>query len=268
MTAMKMSLQATLSAISCFDALGLEQRRELEALCSVQRCEPEQMIFRYGDAGDALYLVAEGAVSVFTHNNAGQEIVLETVSAGGVLGEVAVFGGETRTANAKAAGAAALLRIGRTDVPAALLLCPGLTEMLLGGMAWRLRTSGDKLRHLTTFDINAMKREQLTPFDRACARVVDVLGSVPFLATFVFGCAAWIVFRPFHDAKLDYLALTLAALGLLVTLLVLLNQKREEKNAAVVDAEESFAIRQAAKELQYLHEKLDAVLSRADTRRE
>ncbi len=262
------SQEALFAAFPSFEALGTEQRQQLEALCSVQRCEPDQMIFRYGDAGDALFLVAKGKVEVFTHNNAGQEIVLETVGAGAVLGEVALFGGETRTANAKAAGAAVLLRVEREQVPAALLLCPALTEMLLGGMARRLRTSGDKLRHLTTFDINAMKREQLTAFDRACARVVDVLGSVPFLATFVFGCAAWVVFRPFHDAKLDYLALTLAALGLLVTLLVLLNQKREEKNAAVVDAEESFAIRQAAKELQYLHEKLDAVLSRADTRRE
>lgn len=47
-----------------------------------------------------------------------------------------------------------------------------------------------------------------------------------------------------------------------MTLLVLLNQRREEKSAAVADAEKSFAIRQAAKELQYLHEKLDAALSR------
>ena len=254
--------EALFTALPGFEALAPQQRREVEALCMVQRYDPEQVVFRYGDPGDALYLVAAGEVHVFTHNNAGQEIVLETVGPGAVLGEVALFGGETRTANAKAVGEATLLRVGREQVPAVLALCPALNETLLVGMARRLRTSGDKLRHLTTFDINAMKREQLTPFDLACGRVVDVLGSVPFLAAFVFGCAGWIVFRPFHDDKLDYLALVLAALGLLVTLLVLLNQKREEKNAAVVDAEESFAIRQAAKELQYLHEKLDAVLSR------
>lgn len=253
--------QAALAAIPCFHALSADARRELEPFCSVQPYGPEQVIFLYGDAGDALYLVVEGAVEVYTHNNAGQEIVLEMIGAGGVLGEVALFGGETRTANAKAAGATVLLRIERKDVSKALALCPALTETLLSDMARRLRTSGDKLRHLTTFDINAMKREQMTPFDRACGQVVEVLGSVPFLAVLVAGFAGWIVFRPFHDDKLDGLSLALGALGLLVTLLVLLNQKREEKNAAVVDAEESFAIRQAAKELQYLHEKLDVALS-------
>ncbi len=252
---------AALAAIPCFHALSPDAKQQMELLCSVRPYGPEQVIFLYGDAGDALYLVAEGAVEVYTHNNAGQEIVLETVGAGEALGEVALFGGETRTANAKAVGRTTLLRIERMNVPQALALCPALTEMLLTGMARRLRTSGDKLRHLTTFDINAMKREQLTAFDRACGRIVDILGSVPFLAVLVAGFAGWVVFRPFHDDKLDYLALALAALGLLVTLLVLLNQKREERNAAVVDAEESFAIRQAAKELQYLHEKLDTALS-------
>lgn len=264
----EMMLPAALAAIPCFQALSPDTRRDLEPLCSVQPCGPEQVIFLYGDAGDALYLVAAGAVEVYTHNNAGREIVLETIGTGAVLGEVALFGGETRTANAKAMGPTVLLRIECKDVSTVLSLCPALTGLLLTDMARRLRTSGDKLRHLTTFDINAMKREQMTAFDRACARVVNVLGSVPFLAVLVAGSAGWVVFRPFHDDKLDYLSLTLGAMGLLVTLLVLLNQKREEKSSVVVDAEESFAIRQAAKELQYLHEKLDAVLSRADLPRD
>jgi CRP-like cAMP-binding protein len=262
MTGTPLSLEALFSMIPCFDALAPDQRRELEQLCSVQRYEPEQAVFRYGDAGDALYLVADGAICVFTHNNAGQEIVLETTGIGAVLGEVALFSEEARTANAKAVGAATLLRIGRPDVSRALALCPALTEMLLTGMARRLRTSGDKLRHLTTFDINAMKREQITPFDKLCEAVVSVLAGVPFLVAMTVGCVWWIAARPFRDSQLDYLSLAVGLLGFLVTLLVLLNQRREEKSAAVADAEESFAIRQAARELQYLHEKLDAVLSR------
>lgn len=254
--------QAALSALPGFDALGPEAQRQLASLCTVQSMAAEQMVFEYGEAGDALFLVAAGAVEVFTHNNAGQEIVLETVDVGAVLGEVALFSGDTRTASARAAEATTLLRIEREQVPAALRLCPALTDMLLVDMARRLRASGDKLRHLTTFDINAMKREQLTPLDRLCAGVVSVLAGVPFLAGLTAGCAWWIAARPFHDSHLDFLGLGVGLLGLLVTLLVLLNQRREEKSAAVTDAEESLAIRQAAKELQYLHEKLDAALSR------
>ena len=111
-----------------------------------------------------------------------------------------------------------------------------------------------------------MKHEQLTSFDHFCARVVDVLAGVPFLMALIAGFTWWCVFKPFHDAGLSSLSLTISAIGLLITLLVLLNQNRQEKSAIVVDAEESLAIRQAAKELQFLHEKLDAVLSRTSER--
>ena len=74
-----------------FFGVGWERRRELEALCTVQRYEPQQVVFRYGDP---LYLMAASEVHVFTHSNAEQESVQETVGPGAVLGEVALFGGD------------------------------------------------------------------------------------------------------------------------------------------------------------------------------
>ena len=101
---------------------------EVEALCALRSCSPGESVFAYGDTGDALYLIAEGEVEVFTNNNAGIAIPLELMSAGAVFGEVALFNGETRTANAKASGAtrAVLVRIAKRDVSAALSLCPEL----------------------------------------------------------------------------------------------------------------------------------------------
>lgn len=160
MTVMQMPEHAALSALPGFDALELEPQRQMALLCAVERLKAEQVVFRYGDAGDALFLIAAGAVEVFTHNNAGQEIVLETVGAVAVLGEVALFSGDTRTANAKASEETILLRIERNAVQAAL----------------RLRTSGEKLRHLTTFD-------------KFCAGMVSVLAGVPFLVGLTAGCA-------------------------------------------------------------------------------
>ena len=259
---MMTTLTDALAAIPYFASVPPERISEVEALCAIRSCSPGESIFVYGDTGDALYLIAEGEVEVFTNNNAGKEIPLELMSAGAVFGEVALFNGETRTANAKASGETVLVRIARQDVSAALSLCPELRDALLSGMARRLRVSGENLRHLTTFDINAMKHEQLTSFDHFCARVVDVLAGVPFLVALIAAFTYWCVFKPFHDSSLSSLSLTISAIGLLITLLVLLNQNRQEKSAIIVDAEESLAIRQAAKELQFLHEKLDAVLSR------
>ena len=113
-----------------------------------------------------------------------------------------------------------------------------------------------------------MKHERLTLFDHFCAKVVDVLAGVPFLVALIAGFAWWCIFKPFQDFSLNSLSLTISAIGLLIPLLVLLNPNRQEKNAVVVDAEESLEIRQAAKELQFLHEKLDSALSKAQPSRE
>jgi len=75
-----------------------------------RRLEPGQILFSAGDPGDALYIVASGKVEILEGN-----LPIASLSEGEAFGEMALLGGGTRTATARAAGDVELLEIGRQD---------------------------------------------------------------------------------------------------------------------------------------------------------
>jgi zinc transporter ZupT len=76
-----------------------------------------EVLFRAGDAGDALYIVAQGKVEVLAggkHAGGGLE-KLADLGVGQAFGEMALLTGEPRTATIQAATHTELLEIGRED---------------------------------------------------------------------------------------------------------------------------------------------------------
>ena len=76
--------------------LDLRARREIEAAGSLRQLEVGQRLFEAGSPADALFVVAEGSVSLRTPENAAQ--VLRSARSGEALGEEALathFGART-----------------------------------------------------------------------------------------------------------------------------------------------------------------------------
>lgn len=85
----------------------------LENLCravEVQNFEGEHTLFNQGDQGDAMYLVEEGQVAIFSQD---RETPLRTFESGAVVGEFALLDGQPRSARAQVQGTATLLRLQR-----------------------------------------------------------------------------------------------------------------------------------------------------------
>jgi len=59
-----------------------------------------QLIFKEGDLADALYIIAEGSVQVFTYDREGKRIALARLSKGDFFGEQAILSEEVKTRNA------------------------------------------------------------------------------------------------------------------------------------------------------------------------
>ncbi|MFN2545547.1 MAG: Crp/Fnr family transcriptional regulator [Actinomycetota bacterium] len=72
------------------------------------------LIFRQGDPGDALLLVAQGVVRVFVVSDQGSEMGLATLDRGQVFGELALVDGGPRSASAQALVPTTLLALPRT----------------------------------------------------------------------------------------------------------------------------------------------------------
>ncbi len=82
-----------------------------------ERAEPRELragewLFREGDPGDALYVLRSGRIEVLQEAG-GRDAVIRSIASGGVLGELALLTGATRSASVRARRDSALLSIER-----------------------------------------------------------------------------------------------------------------------------------------------------------
>ncbi len=98
-----------------------------------------QEIFHMGDVGDSCYVVIEGSIDISVDRpNGASPLVISTVSANGIIGEIAIFGSVPRTATATAKTRIEVLRISaelfrsviRENPDAAIELIRSLAERL------------------------------------------------------------------------------------------------------------------------------------------
>jgi CRP/FNR family cyclic AMP-dependent transcriptional regulator len=131
-----------LGATQLFGGLDPEALSHLAERVMERSYKKGQLIFYQGDPGDALFVVVEGLVKVFVPSEEGDEMVLITLSAPEVFGEVALIDGGPRSASAEALEPTTVLMLTREVLLEVLAEHPALTDRLL-------RTLGTSLRRLT-----------------------------------------------------------------------------------------------------------------------
>ena len=95
--------------------------QEIEAILPyvrTRRLGSGQVLFRAGDPGDALYIVASGKIEILEGNGSDEvpsDQSIASLGKGEAFGEMALLSGSPRTATARSAGDVELLEIGRND---------------------------------------------------------------------------------------------------------------------------------------------------------
>ena len=93
-----------------------EDIEEILPCIRTRRLEQDEVLFRKGDVGDALYIVEKGTVEVIDEGAEGSDArVLAKLNAGEAFGEMALLSGGVRTATIRARGEADLLAIEKQD---------------------------------------------------------------------------------------------------------------------------------------------------------
>lgn len=100
-----------------------------------------QTIFREGDPGGQLYIVAEGQVDIVTDSQ-----LLETVKPGGIFGEMALIDDKPRSASAIARTDCLLAPVNREHFLALVQRTPLFALQVMRAIANRLRRTTDLLR--------------------------------------------------------------------------------------------------------------------------
>jgi len=144
-----------------FAGLGDEAVRSIAALCSRRQLETGEVLFQKGDKGDALYGVRRGRVRIETGTAGGGRLTLNMLGAGDLFGEIALFDGQPRTADAIAAEASELFMVRRSDFLAYLERQPRVTVRLLELLCQRIRWVSDRMEEAVLLPLHARLARRL-----------------------------------------------------------------------------------------------------------
>jgi CRP-like cAMP-binding protein len=100
---------------------------------------PGETIFLIGSPGESMMMVLNGSVRISVASHEGREIVLAILHRDDVFGEIAMFDGKERTADARAVTACTIATLARRDVLAYLERYPDSWVRLVEVLCRRLR---------------------------------------------------------------------------------------------------------------------------------
>jgi Flp pilus assembly CpaE family ATPase len=103
-----------LHRVDIFENLAEPELERIGDMLSERRYREGQSLFKQGDVGDALLIVADGRVKVFIPEGQ-NERVLAFFSTGDVLGEMSLLTGEPRSASASAISDTRVLALSKSD---------------------------------------------------------------------------------------------------------------------------------------------------------
>ncbi len=181
-----------LAEVPLFQLLDDEERKTLSGLLDVRAFNKGEIIFAYGDPGEALFIVRRGSVQVYVEDCTGETIILGENLSGDVFGEISLLDGGPRTATAIATDESELLVMDRGDLLDLITRHPHAAMDLLSVMGRRLRSTDELLRSHVSRNLNVEEEERLTLGQKIADRVATFGGSWTFIISFGVVLLAWV----------------------------------------------------------------------------
>jgi CRP/FNR family transcriptional regulator, cyclic AMP receptor protein len=224
----------TLRQVPLFESLDDEAAKKVCELLETLDCEAQKVLFRAGDAGDAMYLIERGKVRISVQATDGRELTLTELGRGDFFGEMALLEGQPRSANAAVAEEARLAVLSREDFLSFMRSNPNVALEMLTALANRLRHTDELLRHSATRNVNVEEAAQLTLADRSADLIAEFGGSWKFIISAVLFFNLWVLINTWllADRAFDvypYLLLSTAInmLAVLQAPFILMSQNRQ-----------------------------------------
>lgn len=134
-----------LARVPLFAGLSERDLMQLAQVAVPRTYESGQAVFREGDSGDTCYVIREGAVRVTRRHSDGRVITLAELRPGAIFGELAMFGGETRSASVEVLEPTRALAILSGDMRRIMIQHPEIAVKMLEGLADRLRAANERI---------------------------------------------------------------------------------------------------------------------------
>jgi CRP-like cAMP-binding protein len=175
-----------LRAAPLFQALEQEQMDDLAGHARQRTYRAGQLIFEFGDEGDALAVIASGRVKIAVRSADGGQLVLTWIGPGETLGELSVVDGGRRSADAEAVESSTVVLVERAAVLRAMRVNPDFAHNVARAVAASMRRLTEGTADLVFLDIPRRVAKWLTE-QASAGQPVDVTISQEELAHHVGG---------------------------------------------------------------------------------
>ncbi|MCI0710559.1 MAG: Crp/Fnr family transcriptional regulator [Chloroflexi bacterium] len=128
-----------LSQFALFKSIAEEALLDLTPHCNSVTIQAGEVLFEQDDPAKHLYLIEEGEITLIRRYEGGDEVVLATIGPYGVIGELSMITGESRTAAGIALSDARLIMLHHDALFKYLHQFPSVAMELMVEIAQRLR---------------------------------------------------------------------------------------------------------------------------------
>jgi len=257
---------ALLAEVPFFQLLDDEERNFLAGELDIVKFRTGDMVFAYGDPGDAMFVIRTGEVEVFFKDDTGGRILLETAREGDFFGELSLLDNGPRTASVVVTRDVEALKVDRNDLDHLLRLHPEAALELLTAMGKRMRVTTELLRHTASRNVNEEVADKRTKVQKAADWIAEFSGSITFLMIHVVLFFLWIIMNvgsgvpgiPLFDPfPFGLLTMAVSLEAIILSVFVLLSQSRQAAKDRVRGDIEYDVNLKAELEIAHLHEKVD-----------
>jgi len=186
-----------LSQIPMFKQLDNEELENLASSVDQVTYKTGETVFHERDHGDALYVVESGSIRIWVRDEDVQEITLSELRPGEFFGELSVFDGGERSANATAIEETVLHRLSRDDFQQFLLKYPSAAVDVIREIGARMRQTNALVSQRVTRNINREMDEKMTLGQRIADKVASFGGSWTFIGIYSGFLVIWMSINSF-----------------------------------------------------------------------
>ena len=224
----------TLRTVPLFESLSDKEATALCQLLQTVDCLSHQVLFQAGDAGDGMYLIEQGQVSISMTGADGHELSIAELGAGDFFGEMAMLDGQPRSARATALQPSRLAILSREHFLSFVQGNSNVALEMLSALAHRLRRTDELLQNRITRNVNEEEAARLTVGDRAADVIAEFGGSWKFIIASIAFLIFWVLLNSWMLASkafdpFPYVLLNLV-LGMIVGLqgpIIMMSQNRQ-----------------------------------------
>ena len=149
------NIESLLQQLPFFHDLDKEELTSVAEAGVFSSLAEGSMVFEQGDAGDALYVIISGAVSIFLITDEDKRVELADLSKGAYFGDLALIDGQDRSASVQATEDCEFFLLGRSEFLSLMTASKRILSDVLVGLSEHIRNTNQRY-----VDVNE-KKERL-----------------------------------------------------------------------------------------------------------